>query len=65
MASKLVDIRGHWCDWYGDELVPACLTNVWYNPKSNFNWESMGLFMKHEFTMTGDNTQGIILQILL
>ncbi len=61
-ASKLVDIGGHWCDQYGDELVQACLTNVWYNPKLNFNLASIGLFKKCGFTMTGDITWGIILQ---
>ncbi len=61
-TSKLVDICGQWCDQYGDELVPACLTDVRYNPKSNFNLASIGLFMQRGFTMTGDNTQGIILQ---
>ncbi len=61
-ASKLVDIHGQWCDQYGDELVPACLTKVRYNPKSNFNLASIGLFMQRGFTMTGDDTRGIILQ---
>ncbi len=37
-ASKLVDICGQWRDHYRDELVPAYLTNVHYNPKSNLIW---------------------------
>ncbi len=62
MASKLVNICGHWCDQYGDELVPACSTNVPYNPKSNFNLAGIGLFLQCGFTMIGDDTWGIILQ---
>ncbi len=59
-ASKLVVICGQWCDQYGDELVPACLTNVQYNPKSNFNLSSKGLFMQWCVRISGDDTCCII-----
>ncbi len=42
-ASKLAKIYGQWCNQYGDELAPACLINVRYNPKSNFNLASIVL----------------------
>ncbi len=43
-----------------DALVHACLTNISFDPKSNFYFAYIGIFMKHGFSILGDDSTKVL-----
>jgi hypothetical protein len=57
----VLDLPGTWCDQFGEVQIKAKLSDVRYNPKSNFNLFSLGKAIKEGWKMSGDKN-GIILK---